>query len=117
MKPAFGLVRRPWGVFYLKNKTTGVQTSLKTSDKHEAQRMLHARISVGTGVRKDLLEPEMAGHPEDCHGWLTRIKVSGSCALPNNESSNSAEMVFVVAFAVAVKFDTVIQPPRRLVEA
>jgi len=48
MKQAFGLVRRPWGVFYLKNKTTGVQTSLKTSDKHEAQRMLHARIPVGT---------------------------------------------------------------------
>jgi len=29
MKQAFGLVRRPWGVFYLKNKTTGVQTSLQ----------------------------------------------------------------------------------------
>jgi integrase len=42
MKQAFGLVRRPWGVFYLKNKITGVQTSLKTSDKHAAQRILHA---------------------------------------------------------------------------
>ena len=42
MKQAFGLVRRPWGVFYLKNKITGVQTSLKTSDKHEAQRILQA---------------------------------------------------------------------------
>ena len=42
MKQAFGLVRRPWGVFYLKNKTTGQQTSLKTSDKHEAQRVLQA---------------------------------------------------------------------------
>ena len=42
MKQAFGLVRRPWGVFYLKNKTTGVQTSLKTNDKHEAQRILQA---------------------------------------------------------------------------
>jgi hypothetical protein len=40
MKQAFGLVRRPWGVFYLKHKITGVQTSLKTSDKHEAQRIL-----------------------------------------------------------------------------
>ena len=42
MKQAFGLVRRPWGVFYLKNKSTGVQTSLKTSDKNEAQRILQA---------------------------------------------------------------------------
>jgi integrase len=42
MKQAFGLIRRPWGVFYLKNKITGVQTSLKTSDKHEAQRILQA---------------------------------------------------------------------------
>ena len=37
MKQAFGLIRRPWGVFYLKNKITGQQTSLKTSDKAEAQ--------------------------------------------------------------------------------
>ena len=42
MKQAFGLVRRPWGVFYLKNKITGEQTSLKTSDKCEAQRILQA---------------------------------------------------------------------------
>ena len=42
MKQTFGLVRRPWGVFYLKNKITGVQTSLKTGDKHEAQRILQA---------------------------------------------------------------------------
>jgi hypothetical protein len=40
MKQAFGLVRRPWGIFYLKNKITGVQTSLKTSNKAEAQRIL-----------------------------------------------------------------------------
>jgi hypothetical protein len=39
MKQTFGLVRRPWGVFYLKNKITGQQTSLKISDKHEAQRI------------------------------------------------------------------------------
>ncbi|HEX7469342.1 MAG TPA: hypothetical protein VF437_01205, partial [Verrucomicrobiae bacterium] len=42
MKQTFGLVRRPWDVFYLKNKITGVQTSLKTNDKHEAQRILQA---------------------------------------------------------------------------
>ena len=42
MKQAFGLVRRPWGVFYLKNKITGQQINLKTSDKHEAQRILQA---------------------------------------------------------------------------
>ena len=43
MKQAFGLVRRPWGVFYLKNKISGQQTSLKTSDKNEAQRILQAQ--------------------------------------------------------------------------
>jgi hypothetical protein len=42
MKQAFGLVRRPWGVFYLKHKITGEQKSLKTSDKCEAQRILQA---------------------------------------------------------------------------
>ncbi len=42
MKQTFGLVRRPWGMFYLKDKATGVQTSLKTRDKHEAQRILQA---------------------------------------------------------------------------
>jgi hypothetical protein len=42
MKQAFGLVRRPWGVFYLKNKICGEQKSLKTSDKSEAQRILQA---------------------------------------------------------------------------
>lgn len=42
MKQQYGLVRRPWGVFYLKNKVTGAQTTLKTSDKAEAQRLLAA---------------------------------------------------------------------------
>ncbi len=43
MKQRYGLIRRPWGVFYLKDKLTGEQTSLKTSDKREAQRLLAAR--------------------------------------------------------------------------
>lgn len=43
MKQRYGLVRRPWGVFYLKDKVTGTQTSLKTDNKHEALRLLHAR--------------------------------------------------------------------------
>jgi hypothetical protein len=42
MKQTFGLIRRPWGVFYLKHKATGEQKSLKTSDKSEAQRILQA---------------------------------------------------------------------------
>ena len=42
MKEQFGLIKRPWGVYYLKNKTTGEQTSLKTRDKSEAMRLLHA---------------------------------------------------------------------------
>ncbi len=43
MKQQFGLVRRPWGVFYLKNKTTGEHTSLKTKNKAEALRLLRAQ--------------------------------------------------------------------------
>jgi hypothetical protein len=42
MKQTFGLKRRPWCVFYLKNKITGQQTSLKTSDQLEVQRVLQA---------------------------------------------------------------------------
>jgi len=42
MKQVFGLIRRPWGVYYLKNKATGEQKSIKTSDKAEAQRILQA---------------------------------------------------------------------------
>lgn len=43
MKQRYGLIRRPWGVFYLKDKLTGHQTSLKTADKHEATRLLAAK--------------------------------------------------------------------------
>lgn len=42
MKEQFGLVRRPWGVYYLKDKSTGAQTSLKTKLRAEAQRLLQA---------------------------------------------------------------------------
>jgi integrase len=42
MKQQFGLIQRPWGVYYLKNKTTGEQTSLKTRDRAEAERLLQA---------------------------------------------------------------------------
>src|SRR5664279_2319195 len=42
MKQQFGLIQRPWGVYYLKNKTTGDQTSLKTRERHEAERLLQA---------------------------------------------------------------------------
>ena len=43
MKQRYGLIRRPWGVFYLKDKITGAQTTLKTDDRDEAQRLLQAR--------------------------------------------------------------------------
>jgi len=42
MKQEFGLIKRPWGVYYLKNKITGEQTSLKTHDRAEAERLLQA---------------------------------------------------------------------------
>lgn len=44
MKRQFGLIKRPWGIYYLKDKTTGEQTSLKTRDPEEAQRLLQAVI-------------------------------------------------------------------------
>ena len=43
MQQQFGLIQRPWGVYYLKNKITGEQTTLKTRDKEEALRLLAAR--------------------------------------------------------------------------
>jgi hypothetical protein len=43
MKQRYGLVRRPWGVFYLKDKITGAQSTLKTDSKLEAQRLLQAK--------------------------------------------------------------------------
>lgn len=42
IKQQFGLIRRPWGVYYRKNKTTAAQTSLKTRDRAEAKRLLQA---------------------------------------------------------------------------
>ena len=42
MKQQFGLIQRPWGIYYRKNKTTGEQTSLKTRDRVEAKRLLEA---------------------------------------------------------------------------
>jgi hypothetical protein len=41
MKQQFGLIKRPWGIYYLK-KNTGEQASLKTRDQEEAQRLLRA---------------------------------------------------------------------------
>lgn len=40
MRQRYGLLRRAWGVFHVKDKGTGSQTSLKTNDQHEAQRLL-----------------------------------------------------------------------------
>lgn len=42
MKQRYGLVRRPWGVFYIKDKITGDQNTLKTRDKTEAIKLLNA---------------------------------------------------------------------------
>ncbi len=43
MKQQFKLYRRSNGKFYAENTTTGKQSSLKTRDKAEANRLLHAR--------------------------------------------------------------------------
>jgi hypothetical protein len=54
MKDAFGLIRRPWDVYYLKNKRTGEQTSLKTRDKPEAQWLLQAHNESESGPQFNL---------------------------------------------------------------
>jgi integrase len=48
MKQRYGLIRRPWGVYYIKDKVTGAQTTLKTDDKTEAQRLLNAKNEAET---------------------------------------------------------------------
>ena len=54
MKQTFGLIRRHWGTFYLKNKATGVQKSLKTRDKFEAARLLVASNEAGQQASMNL---------------------------------------------------------------
>ncbi len=54
MKQTFGLIRRPWGTFSLKNKSTGVQKSLKTTDKFEAARLLVASNEAGQQAAMNL---------------------------------------------------------------
>jgi hypothetical protein len=48
MQQTYGLIRRPWGVYYIKNKSTGEQTTLKTRDKAEALRLVMARNDTET---------------------------------------------------------------------
>jgi integrase len=48
------LIRRPWGVFYRKNKITGQQESLKTRDKVEATRLLVAMNEAGQQAAMNL---------------------------------------------------------------
>jgi integrase len=43
MKQRYGILKRPWGVFYAKDKLTGKQESLGTRSKQEALRLLHAK--------------------------------------------------------------------------
>ena len=43
MKDRFRLFRRGWGTYYVEDTDTGKQQTLQTTDKREAQRMIHAR--------------------------------------------------------------------------
>jgi hypothetical protein len=43
MKDRFRLFRRGWGTYYVEDTETGKQQTLQTTDKREAQRMVHAR--------------------------------------------------------------------------
>jgi hypothetical protein len=64
MKNQFGLIQRPWGVYYLKDKVTGEQTSLKTNDRNEAQRLL--------------LGPRRHAQPAALQPALTRVYINGA---------------------------------------
>jgi hypothetical protein len=52
----------PWGAFYLEDKTTGAQTSLKTDQRHEAQAVAQA--------------PERRGRPAGNQLAITTITVA-----------------------------------------
>ena len=43
MKHRFGIIKRPWGVYYSKDKQTGQQESLGTRNKAEAAELLNAK--------------------------------------------------------------------------
>jgi hypothetical protein len=43
MKDRFRLFRRGWGTYYVEDTQTGKQQTLQTTDKREAQRLVHAR--------------------------------------------------------------------------
>lgn len=43
VKNRFRLFRRGWGTYYVEDTDTGTQQSLQTTDKREAQRLVHAR--------------------------------------------------------------------------
>ncbi|MEI6078494.1 MAG: hypothetical protein WCS94_23140 [Verrucomicrobiota bacterium] len=57
MKQVSGLIRRPWIVFYLKNKSTGQQTCLKTSDQLKAQRILYPERFAMENLQTAALQP------------------------------------------------------------
>ena len=42
MKDRFRLFRRGWGTYYVEDVESGKQQTLQTTDKREAQRMVHA---------------------------------------------------------------------------
>lgn len=106
MKQTFGLVRRPWGVYYLKNKITGEQTSLKTRNKQEAQKLLQARNDaenqpqfnvalarvylngadpkLGTRTWQEVMEHIVARKKDETrHRWETAIKDSNFDGIRN----------------------------------
>lgn len=43
MKHRFGLIKRPWGIFYSKDRQAGQQESLGTRNRAEATELLNAK--------------------------------------------------------------------------
>jgi integrase len=82
MKQRYGLVRRPWGIFYVKDKVTGEQTSLKTKDKGEAQRLLQARneAHIQPALNLQIARAYLAGSDPEMRTrtWQHVMEVMGS---------------------------------------
>lgn len=80
LKNRYRLFRRGWGVYYAFNNETGNSESLKSRDKAEATRLVHAMNEAARLTqlnmqiaRADLLEPvgdRPAGHAERIAGVL-----------------------------------------------
>ena len=95
MKQQFGLIQRPWGVYYLKNKVTGEQTSLKTRDKREAERLLQAHNDTESQPHFNLALARVyinGADPKLIHGKASMAKLF--CSEAANRCADRSVQIF-----------------------